>query len=80
MIKNGNYHFAMAHRCRITCAKAVANDAVIAYEKARGWQAESVESENRGCDLISRRAHPEDLQTAVEVLFMVVPFCKGWIK
>ena len=29
---------------------------VTQHEKARGWQVESVESENRGFDLISRRA------------------------
>ncbi len=46
--------------------------AVIAYEKARGWQVESVESENRGFDLISRRPHPEDPKTAVEVRFIEV--------
>lgn len=50
----------------------IAVDAVIAYEEARGWQVESVESENRGFDLISRRAHPEDPQTAVEVRFIEV--------
>jgi hypothetical protein len=31
----------------------------IAHEAARGWVVESVESENRGFDLISRRPHPE---------------------
>lgn len=46
--------------------------AVIAYEEARGWQVESVESENRGFDLISRRPHPEDAKTAVEVRFIEV--------
>jgi hypothetical protein len=46
--------------------------AVIAYEEARGWQVESVESENRGFDLISRRLHPEDPKTAVEVRFIEV--------
>lgn len=30
------------------------------YEQSRGWQVTSVESENRGFDLISRRQHPED--------------------
>ena len=32
----------------------------------------SVESENRGFDLISRRPHPEDPQTAIEVRFIEV--------
>lgn len=44
----------------------------IAHEEARGWQVESVESENRGFDLISRRPHPEDPKTFVEVRFIEV--------
>ena len=50
----------------------IAVDAVIAYEEARGWKVQSVESENRGFDLISRRPHPEDPETAVEVRFIEV--------
>jgi superfamily II DNA or RNA helicase len=46
--------------------------AAIAYEEARGWRAESVEKENRGFDLISRKQHPEDPQTAIEVRFIEV--------
>jgi superfamily II DNA or RNA helicase len=46
--------------------------AVIAHEEARGWKVTSVESENRGFDLISRRPHPEDPETAVEVRFIEV--------
>jgi superfamily II DNA or RNA helicase len=46
--------------------------AVIAYEEARGWQVQSVEQENRGFDLISRKPHPEDPQTAIEVRFIEV--------
>jgi hypothetical protein len=30
------------------------------YEQSRGWQVTSVESENRGFDLISQRKHPDD--------------------
>ena len=45
---------------------------VMAYEKARGWQVVSVEKENRGFDLISRKPHPEDPQTSVEVRFIEV--------
>ena len=33
---------------------------------------ESVESENRGFDLISRRPHPEDPKTFIEVRFIEV--------
>jgi len=50
----------------------IAVQAVIAHEEARGWQVISVEQENRGFDLISRRLHPEDLQTAIEVRFIEV--------
>ncbi|MGA2363411.1 MAG: DUF3883 domain-containing protein [Candidatus Aminicenantales bacterium] len=46
--------------------------AVIAYEEARGWKVQSVENENRGFDLISRRPHPEDPSTAIEVRFIEV--------
>ncbi len=44
----------------------------IQHEEARGWVVESVESENRGFDLISRRPHPEDPKTFVEVRFIEV--------
>ena len=50
----------------------IAVQAVIAHEEARGWQVISVEQENRGFDLISRRLHPEDPQTAIEVRFIEV--------
>lgn len=50
----------------------IAVQAVIAYEEARGWKVQSVEKENRGFDLISRRPHPEDPQTAIEVRFIEV--------
>jgi superfamily II DNA or RNA helicase len=50
----------------------IAIQAVIAYEEARGWRVENVEQENRGFDLISRRPHPEDPSTAIEVRFIEV--------
>ena len=50
----------------------IAVDAVIAYERARGCEVESVEQDNRGFDLISRRPHPEDPKTALEVRFIEV--------
>ncbi len=50
----------------------IAVDAVIAYEEARGWKVQSVEKENRGFDLISRKPHPEDPETAIEVRFIEV--------
>jgi superfamily II DNA or RNA helicase len=45
---------------------------VIAHEEARGWKVESVEKDNRGFDLISRKPHPEDPSTAIEVRFIEV--------
>jgi superfamily II DNA or RNA helicase len=42
------------------------------HEEARGWMVESVESENRGFDLISRRPHPADAKTFIEVRFIEV--------
>ncbi len=45
---------------------------VIAHEEARGWRVESVEKDNRGFDLIARKPHPEDPQTAIEVRFIEV--------
>jgi superfamily II DNA or RNA helicase len=42
------------------------------HEQARGCEVESVEDQNRGFDLISRRPHPEDPATAVEVRFIEV--------
>ena len=50
----------------------IAVDAVIAFEQARGCEVESVEKDNRGFDLISRRPHPEDPKTAIEVRFIEV--------
>lgn len=50
----------------------IAVQIVIDHEEARGWRVESVEKENRGFDLISRRPHPEDPETAVEVRFIEV--------
>jgi hypothetical protein len=50
----------------------VAINAAIAHEKARGWRVESVERDNRGFDLISRKPHPEDPETAIEVRFIEV--------
>ena len=50
----------------------IAVQAVTAYEEAAGRVVESVESDNRGFDLISRRMHPEDPQTAIDVRFIEV--------
>lgn len=51
----------------------IAVQAVIDYEQTHGRRnVESVERENRGFDLISRRLHPEDPQTVLEVRFIEV--------
>ncbi len=50
----------------------IAIQAAIAHEAAEGRIAESVESENRGFDLISRKLHPEDPKTAIDVRFIEV--------
>ena len=50
----------------------IAVDEVIKYEEERGWFVESVEKDNRGFDLISRKPHPEDPQTAIDVKFIEV--------
>jgi superfamily II DNA or RNA helicase len=50
----------------------IAVEVVIAYERARGCEVESVEQDNRGFDLISRRPHPEDPKTAIDVRFIEV--------
>jgi superfamily II DNA or RNA helicase len=44
----------------------------IAHEEAEGRIVESVEADNRGFDLISRRPHPEDPKTAIDVRFIEV--------
>ncbi|MGM0489902.1 MAG: DUF3883 domain-containing protein, partial [Planctomycetota bacterium] len=50
----------------------IAVQAVSAHEEAQGRQVESVEAQNRGFDLISRRPHPEDPATAIDVRFIEV--------
>jgi len=50
----------------------IAVEAVIAFENARGYEVESVEQDNRGFDLVSRRPHPEDPKTAIDVRFIEV--------
>ncbi len=50
----------------------IAVQEAIKFEESRGWKVESVEKENKGFDLISRKPHPEDPQTSVEVRFIEV--------
>lgn len=50
----------------------IAIQKVTEHEIALGYEVQSVESENRGFDLISRKPHPEDPQTAIDVKFIEV--------
>jgi len=50
----------------------IAVNFAIAHEVAQGRVVESVEADNRGFDLISRRPHPEDPKTAIDVRFIEV--------
>lgn len=50
----------------------IAVEVAMKHERDRGWEVESVESENRGFDLISRKPHPEDPKTFTEVRFIEV--------
>jgi hypothetical protein len=50
----------------------IAVQTAIRHEESRGWKVESVEKDNRGVDLISRKPHPEDPNTAIEVRFIEV--------
>lgn len=63
---------SIAPMVRDDAIERIAVEAATAYERARGWQVESVEKDNRGFDLISRKPHPEDPQTAIEVRFIEV--------
>lgn len=50
----------------------IAVQKAIEHEESLGYEVESVESENRGFDLISRKPHPEDPLTAIDVKFIEV--------
>jgi hypothetical protein len=63
---------AIAPMVRDEEIERIAVAAVIAREEAEGRQVQSVEADNRGFDLISRRPHPEDPQTAIDVRFIEV--------
>jgi len=44
----------------------------IRHESERGWVVESVEADNRGFDLVSRKPHPHDEKTFTDVRFIEV--------
>ena len=50
----------------------IAVEFAIKHEEAQGRVVESVEKDNRGFDLISRKPHPEDPKTAIDVRFIEV--------
>ena len=50
----------------------IAVQVAIKHEEAEGRIVESVEADNRGFDLISRKPHPEDPKTTIDVRFIEV--------
>jgi hypothetical protein len=50
----------------------IAIQEVIQHESERGWLIESVEKDNRGFDIISRKPHPHDEKTFTDVRFIEV--------
>lgn len=48
----------------------IAVQVAIAHEEATGWVVESVEAQNRGYDLLSRRPHPSELGVFVAARFI----------
>jgi len=50
----------------------IAVQVAIKHEEAQGRLVESVEKDNRGFDLISRKPHPEDPKTAIDVRLIEV--------
>ncbi len=50
----------------------IAIEAAMAHERAQGWVVESVEAENRGYDLISRRFASDDPERVAEVRYIEV--------
>lgn len=63
---------AIAPMVRDEEVERIAVQAVIAHEQAQGREVESVESQNKGFDLVSRLPHPEDPKTAMNVRFIEV--------
>lgn len=66
------YAPSLAPMVRDENIERIAVAAVIAYEEARGWQVVSVESENKGFDLISRRFAANNPDYAVEIRYIEV--------
>jgi len=63
---------AIAPMVRDVEIESIAVTTAIKHEEAQGRVVQSVEKENRGFDLISRKPHPEDPQTAIDIRFIEV--------
>jgi superfamily II DNA or RNA helicase len=63
---------ALAPMVRDEEIERIAVAEAIRHEEARGWVVESVEKDNRGFDLISRKPHPHDEKTFTDVRFIEV--------
>ncbi|HZE69813.1 MAG TPA: DEAD/DEAH box helicase family protein [Pyrinomonadaceae bacterium] len=57
---------------RFAAIEQIAVRAAITFEEARGWKVESVESDTRGFDLISRRAPSDIARETIETRFIEV--------
>ena len=58
--------------CATKRSRRIAIEEAKKYEISRGWEVESVEADNRGFDLISRKPHPHDPKTFTDVRFIEV--------
>jgi superfamily II DNA or RNA helicase len=63
---------SMAEMVRDEDVERTAVEVAMRHEIERGWVPESVELENRGFDLISRKPHPKDERSFTEVRFIEV--------
>lgn len=63
---------AIAPMVRDEEIERIAIEAAIRHETERGWVVESVEKDNRGFDLISRKPHAHDEKTFADVRFIEV--------
>ena len=57
---------------RFATIERIAVEAAVAFEKARGWKVENVESDTRGFDLISRSAPSDIVIEPIETRFIEV--------
>ncbi len=62
----------MAAMVRDDEIERIAIQTVMDYEKKRGWRVESVEKDNKGFDLISRKLQPDNPHTVIDIRFIEV--------